>query len=103
MCRRLPPLPPSSPSQQLQPPSLLFSTTPTEFDGNGGDGYNSDDEIGAAESLRMTPDELRERERSFERNMRKLNGLFIRKMKPDGACLFRAIGKINNGHFEEED
>jgi len=51
----------------------------------------------------MTPDELRERERSFERNMRKLNGLFIRKMKPDGACLFRAIGKINNGHFEEED
>ena len=32
-------------------------------------------------------------ERQFEQALKKSRGMVIHKMKPDGACLFRAVGR----------
>ena len=32
-------------------------------------------------------------ERQFEQALKKSRGMVIHKMKPDGACLFRAVGE----------
>ncbi len=33
-----------------------------------------------------------QRERQFENALRKERGLVMKRMRPDGACLFRAVG-----------
>lgn len=59
-------------------------------------GYNSGDEYGGratsagARTTAVTPEQLMERERRFEKKLRK-KGLVIVKMGEDGACLFRAV------------
>ena len=33
-------------------------------------------------------------ERQFEQTLKASRGLMIKKMRPDGACLFRAVGEF---------
>ena len=33
-------------------------------------------------------------ERQFEQTLKASRGLMIKKMRPDGACLFRAVGEL---------
>ena len=33
-------------------------------------------------------------ERQFEQALKATRGLMIKKMRPDGACLFRAVGEL---------
>ena len=49
-------------------------------------GYNSDDEHGQ----KTFSDNYHNKERKFKRQLKK-KGYFVRKMKSDGACLFRAV------------
>lgn len=51
-------------------------------------GYNSGDEYD--KSVNWSAEELEEMERRFEKKMRK-KGFIIKKMREDGACLFRAV------------
>ncbi|XP_043470726.1 OTU domain-containing protein 5-B isoform X2 [Leptopilina heterotoma] len=51
-------------------------------------GYNSGDEYTGRTNL--TADEWQERDRWFEKRMRKV-GFIVKKMGEDGACLFRAV------------
>ncbi|XP_074597093.1 OTU domain-containing protein 5-like isoform X2 [Brevipalpus obovatus] len=51
-------------------------------------GYNSGDEYD--KSANWTAEQLEEMERRFEKKMRK-KGFIIKKMREDGACLFRAV------------
>lgn len=53
-------------------------------------GYNSGDEY-QKPSEHWTNGEWEEKERVFERKIRK-KSLIIKKMREDGACLFRAVG-----------
>uniref|UniRef100_T1IS17 OTU domain-containing protein n=1 Tax=Strigamia maritima TaxID=126957 RepID=T1IS17_STRMM len=55
-------------------------------------GYNSGDEYMTPPNLWLTEEEWVEREKTFEKKMRK-KGFLIKKMGEDGACLFRAVGK----------
>eukprot|EP00794_Sanderia_malayensis_P006057 gene6057-6759_t len=52
-----------------------------------GDGYNSSDEHGPCE---MDPD-IAKKEADFEKDLGEKKGYVIKKMVPDGACLFRAV------------
>ncbi|XP_065067011.1 OTU domain-containing protein 5-A-like [Rhopilema esculentum] len=51
------------------------------------EGYNSSDEHGASEA---DPD-IAKKEEIFERELKERRGFVIKKMVPDGACLFRAV------------
>ncbi|XP_015439118.1 PREDICTED: OTU domain-containing protein 5-B [Dufourea novaeangliae] len=53
-------------------------------------GYNSGDEYTGRNENNMTLAEWQERDRWFEKRMRKM-GFIIKKMGEDGACLFRAV------------
>lgn len=53
-------------------------------------GYNSGDEYGFCESQDLTEAEWLERDRRFEKLMRK-RGFIIKQMGQDGACLFRSV------------
>lgn len=35
-------------------------------------------------------------ERQFEQTLKATRGLMIKKMRPDGACLFRAVGEFTS-------
>ena len=35
-------------------------------------------------------------EREFEQALKKSRGMVIHRMKPDGACLFRAVGEYSS-------
>ena len=37
-------------------------------------------------------------ERQFEQALKKSRGMVIHRMKPDGACLFRAVGQSTPTH-----
>ncbi|CAL8115416.1 unnamed protein product [Orchesella dallaii] len=52
--------------------------------------YNSEDEYESRQCSQLTEEEWVERERRFEKKMRK-KGFMIKKMGEDGACLFRAV------------
>lgn len=62
--------------------------------GTGGDeaggGYNSEDEYEAAR-VEMDPDTAEQQEHRFEKSLREKKGFIIKRMKEDGACLFRAV------------
>lgn len=53
-------------------------------------GYNSGDEYTGRTGNNLTVAEWQERDRWFEKRMRKM-GLIVKKMGEDGACLFRAV------------
>ena len=83
------------------PPTPTAGTLPTAAAADGPEAENSEDETtpGGLEvfvPLAREPDDAaaaareREREKLFERAMRKSHGYFIRRVKADGACLFRA-------------
>lgn len=55
-----------------------------------GAGYNSGDEYDARRVGNLTEAEWLERDRLFEKRMRK-KGLLVKQMGEDGACLFRAV------------
>lgn len=57
-----------------------------------GSGYNSGDEYGPGRSsnIPITEEEWEQKERWFEKKMRK-RGFIIKRMGEDGACLFRAV------------
>ena len=56
-------------------------------------GYNSGDEYDRAAAGNWSAKEIEEVEKRFEKKMRK-KGFIIKKMAEDGACLFRAVGKL---------
>ncbi|XP_021924157.1 OTU domain-containing protein 5 [Zootermopsis nevadensis] len=53
-------------------------------------GYNSGDEYGPCESADISEAEWVERDRWFEKSIRR-KGFIIKQMEQDGACLFRAV------------
>ncbi|XP_033214679.1 OTU domain-containing protein 5-B isoform X2 [Belonocnema kinseyi] len=53
-------------------------------------GYNSGDEYTGRTGNNLTAAEWQERDRWFEKRMRKV-GFIVKKMGEDGACLFRAV------------
>ncbi|XP_076679827.1 deubiquitinating enzyme A isoform X3 [Andrena cerasifolii] len=53
-------------------------------------GYNSGDEYTGRTGNNLTSAEWQERDRWFEKRMRKM-GFIVKKMGEDGACLFRAV------------
>lgn len=53
-------------------------------------GYNSGDEYTGRTGNNLTLAEWQERDRWFEKRMRKM-GFIVKKMGEDGACLFRAV------------
>ncbi|XP_054043084.1 OTU domain-containing protein 5 isoform X2 [Rissa tridactyla] len=55
----------------------------------GGGGYNSEDEYEAGR-VEMDP-AMAEQEHRFEKALREKKGFIIKRMKEDGACLFRAV------------
>lgn len=73
-------------------------------EGNGNaspSGYNSSDEY-EKEPEHWSREELEERERQFEKKLRK-KGYNIKPMGEDGACLFRAVGKSIGSMFVLND
>eukprot|EP00088_Acartia_fossae_P053899 TRINITY_DN6157_c0_g1_i6.p1 TRINITY_DN6157_c0_g1~~TRINITY_DN6157_c0_g1_i6.p1 ORF type:complete len:682 (+),score=179.93 TRINITY_DN6157_c0_g1_i6:92-2137(+) len=67
------------------PCSSRVQTPPPEDEA----GYNSEDEYSHI-GVNLTEDEWNEKDRRFERMMRR-QGYLIKKMGEDGACLFRAV------------
>jgi len=53
-------------------------------------GYNSEDEYSHV-GVTLTEDEWQEKDRRFERLIKKKKGYVIKKMQEDGSCLFRAV------------
>lgn len=70
------------------PPTPSEPVTPNHSEDYSG--YNSGDEYVNPPHLWLTEEEWTERERMFEKKMRK-KGYIIKKMGEDGACLFRAV------------
>jgi len=66
--------------------SRVVSPPPPDEDETG---YNSEDEYSHI-GVNLTEEEWNEKDRRFERNMRR-QGYLIKKMGEDGACLFRAV------------
>ncbi|XP_030639946.1 OTU domain-containing protein 5-A isoform X1 [Chanos chanos] len=61
-------------------------------DSEEGAGYNSEDEYENASRLQsMDPATVEQQEHWFEKALREKKGFVIKKMKEDGACLFRAV------------
>ncbi|OXA36623.1 OTU domain-containing protein 5 [Folsomia candida] len=78
----------SSPAPQVLPDAICqglpnMSSSPEVA-------YNSEDEYEAQPHSQLSEEEWAERERRFEKKMRK-KGYIIKKMGEDGACLFRAV------------
>lgn len=74
------------------PPALspqAGPSQPPDEEDNDHSGYNSGDEYEPF-GWNLTADQWEEKERRFEKKMKK-KGLMIKKMREDGACLFRAI------------
>ncbi|XP_047470620.1 OTU domain-containing protein 5-like [Penaeus chinensis] len=74
------------------PPALspqAGPSQPREEEENDHSGYNSGDEYEPF-GWNLTADQWEEKERRFEKKMKK-KGLMIKKMREDGACLFRAV------------
>ncbi|XP_034534998.1 OTU domain-containing protein 5-A-like [Notolabrus celidotus] len=60
-----------------------------------GAGNNSEDEYENAARLQsMDPATVEQQEHWFEKALREKKGFVIKKMKEDGACLFRAVGEF---------
>merc|ERR1719281_2218582 len=59
-------------------------------DDNVEGGYNSEDEYSHI-GVQLTEEEWQEKDRRFERLIKKRKGYVIKKMKEDGSCLFRAV------------
>uniref|UniRef100_A0A8C3UPI2 ubiquitinyl hydrolase 1 n=1 Tax=Catharus ustulatus TaxID=91951 RepID=A0A8C3UPI2_CATUS len=55
-----------------------------------GGGYNSEDEYEAGR-VEMDPATAEQQEHRFEKALREKKGFIIKRMKEDGACLFRAV------------
>lgn len=55
-----------------------------------GGGYNSEDEYEAAR-VELDPATAEQQEHRFEKALREKKGFIIKRMKEDGACLFRAV------------
>jgi len=53
-------------------------------------GYNSEDEYSHI-GVQLTEEEWQEKDRRFERLIKKKKGYVIKKMQEDGSCLFRAV------------
>ncbi|XP_024514759.1 OTU domain-containing protein 5 [Selaginella moellendorffii] len=70
-------------------PTSSHSTSPRAHSGEG-DGYNSADE---SSSWSATPgfEEDEDKESHFEIELRRVKGFEVRRMVPDGNCLFRAV------------
>lgn len=72
------------------PPALSPQAGPSQDpEENDHSGYNSGDEYEPF-GWNLTAEQWEEKERRFEKKMKK-KGLMIKKMREDGACLFRAI------------
>ncbi|XP_068206851.1 OTU domain-containing protein 5-B isoform X2 [Palaemon carinicauda] len=85
-------LPMSTSITQTLTPALSAQAGPSqapEEEDNNHSGYNSGDEY-EPWGWNLTAEEWEEKERRFEKKMKKKN-LIIKKMREDGACLFRAI------------
>ncbi|XP_048872673.1 OTU domain-containing protein 5-A isoform X1 [Brienomyrus brachyistius] len=64
----------------------------TSPDPEEGAGYNSEDEYENASRLQsMDPATVEQQEHWFEKTLGEKKGFVIKKMKEDGACLFRAV------------
>jgi len=70
-------------------------------DAGGNEGYNSEDEYSHL-GLNLTEEEWAEKDRRFERQMRK-KGFVIKYMGEDGSCLFRAVADQVYGDQEMHD
>ncbi|XP_015605834.1 OTU domain-containing protein 5-B isoform X2 [Cephus cinctus] len=68
--------------------SIVTNTTNSEHE--LANGYNSGDEYTGRTGNNLTLAEWQERDRWFEKRMRKM-GFIVKKMGEDGACLFRAV------------
>jgi hypothetical protein len=81
--------PPASPPAPRRGMSDGVTAAPDTVVQDAGD--NSEDEaLGEAGRAHDDAGALREREKLFERALRKTHGFFIRRVRADGACLFRA-------------
>lgn len=69
------------------PPSATASGLQGKKPLDSSPGYNSSEEYDGSQRPYINPED----ERQFENALRKERGLIIKKMRPDGACLFRAI------------
>lgn len=77
------------PTAQQPPPPPVAAAAESNGGGGGDDGYNSGDEYASyVESLRSRGLD----EAQFAALLQSARGFEIRRMAPDGACLFRAIG-----------
>lgn len=97
---------PLSISTSPLPPPLSPQAGPSSVNENNGEdaannGYNSGDEYEPI-NINCTPQEWLEKERWFEKKMKK-KGLVIKQMMEDGACLFRAIADQVYGDQDMHD
>lgn len=74
------------------PPQQALGNVSTACGGeqNVEEGYNSEDEYSHV-GVQLTEEEWQEKDRRFERLIKKKKGYNIKKMQEDGSCLFRAV------------